>query len=139
MFHSVRLGKTRLLLIIQQRHRPLYGSHLQSIMSPRFYAQYASDFNTLASIFVCPPAFFFVFFPTLAFCFSLQRNHFPFRFITLSGQAETEFSWSVSYRAKKKDHTSYRSRKIFHNVFSLNHFNFKSFHHWKAHNNFLYK
>lgn len=71
------------------RHRPLYGSHLQSIMSPRFYTQYASNFNTLASIFVCSPAHFSPFFfsssDARSFCFSLQRrNHFLFRFITLS-------------------------------------------------------
>jgi len=66
VFHSARLGKTRYLLITQQHHRPLYGSHLQSIMSPRFYSQYASNFNTLASIFVCSPAFLFVFPLTLA-------------------------------------------------------------------------
>lgn len=55
-----------------QRHRLLYGSHLQSIMSPPFYAEYASNFNTLASIFVCLPAFFSVSLSTLAFCAFLR-------------------------------------------------------------------
>lgn len=35
-------------------------------MSPRFYTQYASNFNTLASIFVCSLAFLSVFLLTLA-------------------------------------------------------------------------
>lgn len=107
---ALRLRKTRLLLIIQQHHRLLYGSHLQSIMSPRFYAQYASNFNTLASIFVWPLAFLLVSLLTVVLSLFLslsprlllfistclylllrfERNHFPFRFITLDGCTETD-------------------------------------------------
>lgn len=115
---GVLLGERRLLLITQQRHRSLYGSHLQSIMSPRFYAQYASDFNTLASIFVCSPAFLFVFPPTLAFsAFHFKEIIFHSASSCSADKPRQNFHDLFLIVSCEEEASCHQSRKKFHNVF----------------------